>query len=127
LDVSGTVFKVIQIVNLFDKLRLLNITFKGLLGKFLDQISEIFNVSLISKDDYFEITNPRFNKFYITDTSVVALRKKIDKMIFLTITMLMDIAVRIYNHVKPLRAIEKDFMITRDQKLLKKLQKRGKI
>jgi hypothetical protein len=36
LDVSGTIFKVLQVINLFDKLRLINIPLNGLLGTFLN-------------------------------------------------------------------------------------------
>jgi hypothetical protein len=65
-DVSGTIFKVLQIINLFDKLRLLNIRMDGLIGKFLESLSRLFENSLIEKDDYHIVAKPRGDRFYQT-------------------------------------------------------------
>jgi hypothetical protein len=116
-DISGTIFKVIQIINLFDKLRLMNIRLNGLLGKFLDSIAEMFNTNLIQKDDYHLTAKPRTDRFQETKTQVIAYRRKVDKMVFLTFGLLIDLFIVIWNWKSPLRS---DMPLT-------KLEKRGNI
>lgn len=114
-DISGTIFKVIQIITLFEKLRLMNIRLNGLLGKFLDSIAEMFNTNLIEKDDYHIIAKPRSDKFMETNTQVAAYRRKLDKMAILTIALIMDVSIIIFNFISPIKSTAS----------LKSLEKRG--
>jgi hypothetical protein len=61
LDVTGSLFKVIQIINFFEKLRLVNVNHRGLLGKFLRSVGKLFEnnfFGLGGKKDYNEVTKP---------------------------------------------------------------------
>jgi hypothetical protein len=60
---SGPLVKAIQIIVLFDKLRLINVRFDGLLGYFLEKIFQAFDSNIISKDDYVQTAKPAWNKF----------------------------------------------------------------
>lgn len=125
-DISGTIFKVIQIVNLFDKLRLLNIDLSGTLGKFLDIISSLFSTNFFGKDDYQQSTNPSKNKFYDTKTSAISYRNKIDKYVLLTLAMLIDMAVYLFNFLKPLKP-HTFTSLKKDKQYLLNLEKRLRV
>lgn len=60
---SGPLVKAIQIIVLFDKLRLINVKFDGLIGYFLEKVFKAFDSNIVSKDDYVLTAKPTFNKF----------------------------------------------------------------
>ena len=97
-------FKIVQIINLFDKIRLMNVNLTGLLGKFLIQVGEVFNNNLIEVNDFEIVSKPRLDRFYETKTSVVAYRRKLDKMAFLTFSLLIELSLGLFNWVNPIKS-----------------------
>jgi hypothetical protein len=76
-DLTGTFFRSIQIISLFEKIRQINVDLSGsLLGYFLDQVSSLFDNEFLKKHDYEVVARPNYNKFYKSRISVLAYRRK---------------------------------------------------
>ena len=89
MDFTGTIFKIIQIVNLFDKLRVMNVYADNPFGEFIRFLSQLFDLNFIQKNDYFEVSKPSYNQFYKTEISVVLDRKKPEKVVMMVIALVL--------------------------------------
>lgn len=86
--------KAIQIIVLFDKLRLVNVNFEdGLLGYFLKKVFSAFDSNLIHVDDYTTTAKPGHNKFSELKVQVIAYRRKTDKFAIFTLNIFVELVL----------------------------------
>lgn len=91
---SESLIKAIQIIVLFDKLRLVNVNFKGgLLGYFLEKVYSAFDSNMVKTNDYIHTARPGDNKFKELKVQVIAYRRKVDKFIIFTLNIIVELAL----------------------------------
>lgn len=121
-DISGALYKVIQFVNFFDKLRMINTRMKNRLGEFMEIMSRMFENSFLTKDDAQVVDKPYFNMFSRLNVSSVAFRRKPFKLIMLGIAIALGIIRVLYlrriPQIKSLVRLEK---ISRFVKIITKV------
>ena len=123
IDLSSTIFKIIQIITIFDKLRFINVDIKNSFGDFIRFIGDLFKVGLIQSDDYHIASVPKYNKFEKLDYSVISYRNKPDKILFLFAGIILNIvAMFITKSIKGLKNTDY-FKIEKKGLLIKKLKK----
>lgn len=89
---SEPLVKAIQIIVLFDKLRLVNVNFDGgLLGYFLEKVFSAFEENFIKTDDYITTARIGHNKMYERKVQVIAYRRKVDKFIIFTLNIFVEL------------------------------------
>ena len=123
LDVTATIFKVIQLITIFDKLRFMNVKIKNSFGDFIEFIGRLFEVKFINKEDYHEASIIKQNKFKTANFSVIAYRTKPDKIILYIVVLFLQIIIACL--ASGLKTTKKtDFMgIEKRGKLIRRLNK----
>ena len=116
-DVTSFIFKIIQLITIFDKLRFMNVTIKNSFGEFIEYIGDLFGVGLIRRDDYHLASVSQSNRFGMFEFSVIAYRTKTDKFFIFWVAVSMRILVGyLTSTLKNIR--ETEFL---------KMEKRGRI
>lgn len=78
---TALIFKVIQIVLIFDKLRLLNVEIQASkTGELLSILNNLFDRSIITKDDFLKTSKTKFNEISRSKVSVISYRRILDKI-----------------------------------------------
>lgn len=89
VDFTGMVFKIIQIVLFFDKLRLINIKLTNKTGTLLKIFNDLFSADLIESQDYFKVTKTSKNEFQRGDVTVIVYRRKVDKIVVMILSLVL--------------------------------------
>ena len=92
-DFNSTIFKIIQLITIFDKLRFMNVTIKSSFGEFIEYIGELFDIGLIQRDDYHLASVSNYNSFERFRLSVISYRTKTDKFIIFWVAVGMRIVM----------------------------------
>ena len=117
LDVTSTIFKVIQLITLFDKLRFMNVKIKNSFGDFIEFVGMLFGVNSVYSADYHLAAISKSSKFERADYSTIAYRMKPDKIVMFLIMVILEITIACI--INSLKNIDKsDFL---------KMEKRGKL
>ena len=122
IDVTSTIFKVIQLITLFDKLRFINVKIKNSFGDFIEHIGKLFEVNSVYTDDYHLAAVSKYNRFERADYSVIAYRMKPDSIIIFSITLILEMVISCLAH--SLTKVEKsDFLgMEKKGKLIRNLK-----
>ena len=90
IDLTSSIFKIIQLITIFDKLRFINVEIKNSFGDFIRYIGELFKMEFLQKDDYHLASFAKHNKFNRFDYSVIAYRNSPAKILFFTAALLLE-------------------------------------
>ena len=116
-DVTSLIFKVIQLVTIFDKLRFMNVIIKNSFGEFIEYIGELFKVGIIDRDDFHLASVHKNNSFERLELFVIAYRTKTDRFIMFCAAVVMRIVIGCFmNSLKDIG--ETEFL---------KMEKRGRL
>ena len=123
LEVTAMIFKIIQLITIFDKLRFMNVRIENSFGDFIHFIGQLFQVNFIQRDDYHTVSIVKYNKFETGKLSVIAYRKKPDKLILFSAAIILNMVAKSMSH--KIRDMEDhDFIgVEKKGKLVKKLNK----
>ena len=90
-DLTSTIFRIIQLITVFDKLRFMNIDIKNSFGDFIRYIGGLFQVRFIQRNDYHRASVPKFNRFWEMNYSVIAYRNKPDAFLLFFAGIIIEI------------------------------------
>ena len=122
-EITEIIFKIIQLITIFDKLRFMNVRIENSFGDFIHFIGELFEFNFIQRDDYHTASIVKYNKFETGKLSVIAYRKKPDQLILFSIAIILNlVASSMCRKIRQMN--DNDFIgIEKKGNLVKKLKK----